>query len=234
MVAGLLICDHVDEEYQEHFGDYGDMFRSLFSEFEWKEYDVTIGEYPKNVNVCDVYFSTGSRHSVYDKVEWIRQLEDFTRTLYEANKYFIGVCFGHQIIGKALGGHVAKSTKGWCVGVHQFKIQKEMNWMVPKSDKIQLLMMCQDQVLELPNNSVVLGSNDMCPNAMIMVGDTFLGVQAHPEYSREYNKYLMTSRVNRIGVTSVEDGIASLDLTIDKSMFKDWILKFLEQKGYDS
>ena len=34
----------------------------------------------------------------------------------------VGICFGHQIIAKALGGVVSKSDKGWGVGIHTYEL----------------------------------------------------------------------------------------------------------------
>lgn len=227
MIAGLLICDHVNEEYQAQHGDYPAMFKSLFPEFEWEEYEVMIGEYPNDVNECDVYFATGSRHSAYEDLEWITGLEEFIREIYKKEKYFIGVCFGHQVMGQAMGGVVKKSSKGWCVGVHEFNIVAKEEWMVPMCDQIRFLMMCQDQVMILPLGSKLLASNAMCTNAMFQLGDKFLGIQAHPEFTKDYNRLLQSIRVNRMGEEVVANGIKSLELSIDTKVFRQWVLNFL-------
>jgi len=229
MIAGLLICDHVDDVFQAEFGDYPDMFKSLFPEFEWRTYDAQRGEYPEEIDSCDVYFATGSRHSVYEDLDWIIRLEQFIREIYVANKYFIGVCFGHQLMGKAMGGIVEKSSKGWCVGVHEFNIVEQLDWMVPNISAINLLMMCQDQVIDLPKESVLIASSEMCPNAMFQIGERFLGVQAHPEFSKEYDALLMKNRVDRMGVATVQKGMESLAKTVDKDLFRQWVLRFLAQ-----
>ena len=227
MIAGLLICDHVIEEYQTQFGDYPEMFISLFPEFEWREYDVMNGAYPGDINDCDVYFTTGSRHSAYEDLDWIRGLEVFIRRLYDSEKYFIGVCFGHQVMGQAMGGVVEKSSKGWCVGVHQFDIIEKADWMIPMLDEIRILMMCQDQIMTLPQGSRLLASNTMCHNAMFQLGDRFLGIQAHPEFSKEYDKLLQSLRVDRMGELVVRAGIKSLEFDLDTEVFKDWVFNFL-------
>ena len=121
MKAGLFVCDHVQLKYQNLFGDYPDMFAQLLPEFEFQFYDVYNGQFPESLDECDLYMATGSSHSVYENLDWIIKLKKVIRDIYDQNKIFIGFCFGHQLIGEALGGKVAKSPNGWCVGVHEFE-----------------------------------------------------------------------------------------------------------------
>lgn len=227
MKAGLLVCDHVNVAYQAKFGDYTDMFVQLFPDFDWQFYDVTESEFPEDVDECEVYFATGSRHSVYEDIPWIEQLKTFVQQLYQHQKYFIGFCFGHQLLGAALGGQVAKSPQGWCVGVHHFSIKNTQNWMLPPSKAINLLMMCQDQILVLPPHTTLLAGSSSCPHAMIQVGATMLGIQAHPEFTKAYDHLLMETRVDRIGKEVVDAGIESLSLPLSTFLIQKWVLSFL-------
>lgn len=230
MKIGLLECDHVREELLSISGDYRQMFPALFATvapmWEFEFFDVCNGHFPVSVNDCDVYICTGSKSSVYDHDEWIIRLKTFVKALYEAGKTYIGVCFGHQILGEALGGEVRKSDVGWCVGVHSFEVLEYQKWMQPALSSFNLLMMCQDQVLKLPPDSILLAQTPDCPHAMFQVGNFMLGIQAHPEFSKAYDQALMELRVERIGERKVEMGTMSLELPVSEKEFAQWIVNF--------
>ena len=232
MKIGLLECDHVRDELRHIAGDYRQMFPELFHQvapnWEFHFYDVCNGQFPESVDDCDVYICTGSKNSVYDEEEWIIRLKDFILNIYSSTKIFIGVCFGHQILGEALGGKVQKAAVGWCVGVHPFEILRLENWMNPVRSTFNLLMMCQDQVVDLPSEATLLAQTSDCPNAMFRVGDRMLGIQAHPEFPKDYDKALMEFRVDRIGAGKVEFGIASLELPTHEVVIAEWIRKFVD------
>ena len=218
MKVGLLVCDHVNEKYQEEFGDYPNMFAALFPEFEIVPFDVVNNEFPVDLEEYTAFMATGSRHSVYEELEWIQRTKDFIKMLYESGKPFVGCCFGHQLMGEALGGKVEKSFNGWCVGVHEFQ-----------PIGLNLLMMCQDQIVELPTEAIVLGGNAVCPNGMIQVGQHFLGIQAHPEFSKAYDKMFMETRVDRMGEFVVGRGIASLEQPVHTKEIHAYILNFIKK-----
>ena len=93
------------------------MFVSVLGEADpdlrFQIYDVTQFEYPDDLDDCDGYLITGSRHSVYEPIEWITRLGEFVVELNAAKKKLVGICFGHQLVAHVLGGETAKSSKGW-------------------------------------------------------------------------------------------------------------------------
>jgi GMP synthase-like glutamine amidotransferase len=234
MKIGLLECDHVREEFLSIAGDYRQMFSLLFAtvapHWKFEFFDVCNGGFPASVDQCDVYICTGSKSSVYDDDAWITNLKSFVKDLYQAEKTYIGVCFGHQILGEALGGEVRKSDVGWCVGVHSFEVLDFQKWMQPALSSFNLLMMCQDQVMTLPPDSILLAQTPDCPHAMFQVGNSMLGIQAHPEFPKAYDKALMEFRVEKIGERKVEMGITSLELPTSENEIAQWIVNFAEMK----
>jgi len=99
---------------------YNTFLKLADSDLRVRTYDATKGELPASVDECDAYVITGSPSSAYDEDVWIEKLAGFIQRLDEANHPLVGICFGHQIIAKALGGRVGKSDKGWGIGVHEY------------------------------------------------------------------------------------------------------------------
>jgi GMP synthase-like glutamine amidotransferase len=232
MKVGLLECDHVRTELLDIAGDYREMFPALFSTvapaWEFTFYDVCNGHFPASADECEVYICTGLKSSVYDDEEWILRLKVFLNEIKEAGKVYIGVCFGHQMLAEALGGKVEKADVGWCVGVHQFEMVKHENWMIPPFSSVNLLMMCQDQVMKMPPDSSLLAETVDCSVAMFRVGEKMIGIQAHPEFPKKYDRGLMELRVERIGAAKVEMGIISLELPTHELVMAQWLKNFAE------
>ena len=51
-----------------------------------------------SIDEADAWIITGSKYSVYDKLQWIGSLLDFIVKLHANKKYILGICFGHQVI----------------------------------------------------------------------------------------------------------------------------------------
>lgn len=59
-----------------------------------------------------------AEHDSFAEVPWINKLVEFTQKVYAQDRVrLIGVCFGHQIIGRALGVPVGRSDIGWEIAV---------------------------------------------------------------------------------------------------------------------
>jgi GMP synthase-like glutamine amidotransferase len=230
MKIGILQCDHVREELQPIFGDYPAMIAALFAkvttDYQFKTFQVQSFEYPQNLDECDAYITTGSRHGVNDDSAWIKRLEEFICELNQAKKTYVGICFGHQLMAKALGGAVDKSDKGWGIGVTFNQVICSKPWMEPYQHGLDLIASHQDQIIVLPNEVEVLASSHFCPYYMLLYGDHFMSVQGHPEFTKDYSAALMDVRRKQIPSNRIREGETSLKADIDNRLMAQWIVNF--------
>lgn len=227
--VGLLLCDHITPQYQYIASSYTELFNAVYPSFDLEVFVVCNGVFPESVNTCDAYVCTGSHRSVYEQEGWILRLKDFVREIYVHQKKYIGHCFGHQLLAEALGGKVEKATIGWCVGLHTFEVVKREPWMLPSQMSFNVLMLCEDQVQKLPPNSTILASSMDCPIGMFRVGTNMLGIQGHPEFTKEFDRAVVEDRREKIGGEKVKKALESLALEMDRGLLINWLEAFLEE-----
>lgn len=210
------------------FGDYPAMFGRLLGDgFEIATFDVQAGHFPEDRAAHHAYLITGSPAGVYDPLPWIEPLMDFIRSADGAK--MVGVCFGHQIMAEALGGHVEKSDKGWGAGLHQYSIVHREPWM-DGEQSIAIPASHQDQVIVQPPNTAVVAESDFTPYAALAWSDRpAISFQFHPEFSPAYAKALIEARYDR--VSNPDAAIASLDAPNDSVRVGTWIRRFLTEKN---
>ncbi len=238
MKIGILETGLLNEKVAGRFDPYPVMFGTLLDKanegLSYRSYSVINGEMPASINDCDGWLITGSRHGVYEKLDWMLTLEPFIRTLYEAKKPLVGICFGHQIIAQALGGKVTKSDKGWGIGLHHYKVDVAQSWMAaePSSapEKIAIYAFHQDQISQLPAAATVFISSDFCPYAGLTYGDSIFSVQAHPEFEASYEHALIDMYGGNVVPEEVTAnalmGMQAADSVAATQVLANWIAHF--------
>ncbi|XKE46228.1 gamma-glutamyl-gamma-aminobutyrate hydrolase family protein [Halomonas organivorans] len=233
MRIGLLQCDDVAPELRERHGNYPAMFERLFTSvdptLEFRVWRCLDGEIPDDPEAVDAWLTTGSKFGVNDGLAWVADLEAFVRRLWATGKPLVGICFGHQLIARALGGEVVKSARGWGVGMSFNRVTGRAEWMEPWQEGLDLVVSHQDQVVTPPEGSRVLAGSDFCPVYLMQVGETFLGVQGHPEFAKPYSADLMALRRDQVGAQRVREGMASLHAPVDDALMARWILAFMRR-----
>lgn len=231
MKIGILQCDSVPQELQPEFDDYPDMFQRLLTKADadltFEVYDLTNEQAPATLDDCDAWLFTGSKCGANDDTGWIRRAADLVRELHEQRRPTIGICFGHQLIARALGGRVERAAQ-WGVGVHTTWLVGQREWMQPARRELSLLVSHQDQVVELPPGAVHLASHPFCRNDMYQIDQHILTFQGHPEFAKGYVKSVMERRRERIGEQTFQQGMASLEQTTDGDVAASWIVHFLQ------
>jgi len=206
------------------FGDYPSMFAALLGpEFDVERFDVEKGKLPQP-DAHEAYLITGSPAGVYDPLPWIEPLERFIRSAKGSK--MVGVCFGHQIMAEALGGHVEKSDRGWGAGLHSYAIVRSLPW-IDVAGTIAVPASHQDQVVVQPPATEVVAASDFTPfAALAWVDRPAISFQFHPEFSPGFAKALIEKRFDV--VPDPEAAIASLDAPNDNERVAGWIRRFLK------
>ncbi len=235
MKLGILETGRITpEKMAKKYGTYHGMFVRLLEnkgiDLNFVPYAVIDDIFPVSTDECDAWLITGSKHGAYEDLPWIRKLEDFIRSAAAENIPMIGICFGHQVIAKALGGIVNKSEKGWGLGVHDYDILKRPAWIDHHDDvKFSINAIHQDQVIKPPEHAEVIASSDFCPHAMLVYGETILTLQGHPEFEHDFYSDLIHARK---GVTfdenHAEHALSRKDEPIYSMTVAKWIIRFLK------
>jgi GMP synthase-like glutamine amidotransferase len=207
----------------EEFGDYPAMFtRMLGGSFDIESFDVAAGHLPDRV-AHHAYLITGSPAGVYDPLAWIEPLQQFIRSADGAK--MVGICFGHQVMAEALGGHVEKSEKGWGAGLQRYTVVRSEPW-IGTAGTIAVPASHQDQVVVQPPNTEVVAASDFTPFAALAWTDRpAISFQFHPEFSPAFAKALIEKRYDL--VPDPDAAIASLDAPNDNAVVAQWIRNFL-------
>jgi GMP synthase-like glutamine amidotransferase len=226
--VGLLLCDHLDPDMADLVGDYPVLFPDRFGPvgLDLRVYECTRGEFPERTDECDGFITSGSRHSAYEDLDWIRELNAFQRRLVDDGVKQVGICFGHQTIAQALGGKVEKAA-GWGVGVKTFDVVAEVPCMDPGREQFHILMSHQDQVVELPDGADVIATADYCPVGGWVLEDLVFCVQGHPEFVPELSRGLLGKRRERIGAEACDPALESLSTPLDHDTVARWMARFL-------
>ena len=150
------------------------------------------------------------------------------RSLHQQLIPTVGICFGHQLLAKALGGETMKSPKGWGVGKQNHRGEANQVWMVPQGNGAKVLVSHQDQVTKLPAQARRILESEFCPNAMFQLGEHIIGCQGHPEFVPEYSHALMEMRKGRMPENVRQAGIDSLTKNTELGPLPLWIENFLK------
>lgn len=138
----ILECDTPLPETKKKFQGYGGVFELLLrtgakaldradfdveTGFEFSRWQVELepGKYPDPENI-DAILITGSRHDSFVDTPWINSLVDYVaKILNETSVRVIGVCFGHQIVGRALKAGVGRNPDGWEAAVNDVQLSEK-------------------------------------------------------------------------------------------------------------
>ncbi|XP_071697023.1 gamma-glutamyl peptidase 3-like [Rutidosis leptorrhynchoides] len=215
----LLLAARDTDYVKKMYGGYFNVFVAAFGEEEeemWDMYRVVDGEFPdKNeLQNYDGFVVSGSPYDAYGDDEWVLELCFLLQIIDSMQKKVLGICFGHQVLCRALGGKVGKSHSGWDIGLRNVKIIKDnfpFNFLedLPEIPPVLSIIEChQDEVWEVPMGANVLAFSDKTGVEVFTVGDHILGIQGHPEYSKDILNNLIDRLLNQ---NSIEIGVAEED-----------------------
>ncbi|MFM2485374.1 type 1 glutamine amidotransferase [Celerinatantimonas yamalensis] len=229
MNIAIIICDHVDAPFNQQFGEYSDMFvnalNALQTDLHFVYFDALQRQLPAPDTDVDGYIITGSRHNAYDNDPWIVELVQWVRQADQHQLNVAGICFGHQLVARALGAQVKKSDKGWGLGSALVQINERPAWLSNVPETLRVWVSHQDQVTSCPPGCSVVASSDFCPYFMLAKQSHIFTVQGHPEFQQDYTQILLDRHAGQLPAhASIEQLQTSMNKPVDSEVVLRWIL----------
>jgi GMP synthase-like glutamine amidotransferase len=232
MKVCILENDDIDPSIASTYQGYGAMFVRLFqdvgADWEFDIFHTPLGQYPGSFDDYGAVVLTGSKADSFSEVPWVVELRHRVSLLLEQNKKLLGICFGHQLIALCLGAKVERAPQGWGVGRMCYDWHASDLPLAPEDGRLALLVSHQDQVMELPQNAVLLASNAHCPVAGYAIGEEVFCVQGHPEFVEDYSAFLLNRRRERLGEDLYCAGTESLKHGHDGLQVARMMVAFVE------
>lgn len=200
-----VVGDTKDRLRAEH-GSFEDWFARLFAEHQ-VSVDIVDGrtcQLPDIARYAGIV-TTGSRSSLTEPEPWMEAAVELIRQAYAQQVPFLGVCFGHQLIGAAFGGSVVRNPIGWQVStrswaIHDHSIDDPLFDGLDGSGSLTANWAHQDMVdgdtLSPMNGIRVLARSEKAEIAAVAAGPTIRGVQFHPEITGAIGKTIIETRHN--------------------------------------
>ncbi|KAJ5667821.1 uncharacterized protein N7477_006391 [Penicillium maclennaniae] len=234
----VLECDTPIPPVQAKFGGYGDIFESLLkkgleesgstAEIEVSKWHVVENPVYPDPNECDAFLLTGSKHDAFSDDRWILTLTEYIHDVVKAHKKpVVGICFGHQILARALGKRVSRGDS-WEISSSKITLTDAGKELFGK-DELHLHQMHRDIVHEVPEGCINLGYSDPCAIQGFYMPNRLLTVQAHPEFNEYIMSHLVEARHNG-GVFNDElaqDGAARAGNHHDGALVAKKIIEFI-------
>ncbi|XP_028797285.1 gamma-glutamyl peptidase 5-like [Neltuma alba] len=234
----VLMCAEESEYVRKRYGGYYGVFvRMLAEEGErWDVYRVARGEYPSDeeVELYDGFVITGSCNDAHGNDAWVRELLTFLKKLDSMRKKVLGVCFGHQILGRALGGKVTRSPTGWDIGLRTVTFSSFSSLALSSlklPSRLSIIECHRDEVRELPAKAEVIAWSEKTGIEMFRYGDHIMGIQGHPEYTKDILLHLIDRLIQRnfIMEAYAAEAVAKLALSEpDKEAWRRLCTSFLK------
>jgi GMP synthase (glutamine-hydrolysing) len=163
---------------------------------------------PSALDAYDGVLLTGSRLSVRDEQPWMAPLGHWA-VAAAAHRPVLGVCFGHQLIGEALGGRVEKNPAGREVGTITVTLT-DAGRSDPLFEGLPWDLAVQsshsDILVVPPPGTVRLAGNRNTTWQAFSYGPRLRAVQFHPELRPEISRDVFALRGQEATILDSEHG----------------------------
>lgn len=176
----------------EKYGDFDALFikHMLVDSTKTKTFRVFQSlEFPEIKDLAGIII-TGSPSMVTDKHDWSEATIDWLKQFIDLDIPVLGVCYGHQLLARVLGGQVDWNPNGRQIGSVQIQLTKAVHadplfsYLIDSKQKsIDYHATHLQSVTFLPKRVTLLGSTQLDPNHCFRYKQHIWGLQFHPEFN---------------------------------------------------
>lgn len=144
---------------------------------------------------------TGSSSMATDAAPWSLRIEAWLKELVAREIPILGVCYGHQLLARALGGRVDWNPSGREIGSIEVQLNAagqsaELFEGLPK--KLVVQASHSQSVTQLPAVARLLASNAHDAMHGFAVGPNAFGIQFHPEFDADIVRGYIQARAQAL------------------------------------
>jgi len=153
---------------------------------------------------------TGSAANVPDRESWMLRIEAWLRDAVGAGVPTLGICFGHQLLGQALGGQVLKNPRGREIGTIVIERISDDPIFGDLGPRFAANATHIDTVATLPTGAVALARSSLDDHQAIRFTPTCYGVQFHPEIDADVMRAYIAARREILATEGIDpDALAA-------------------------
>jgi GMP synthase (glutamine-hydrolysing) len=141
---------------------------------------------------------TGSPARIADQAPWMQRAQAELRTLVARGVPVLGICFGHQMLGAALGGRSGPNPRGREIGTVLVRQHVPDTLLGDAPRRFFASTTHLDTVLELPPGAAVLAATERDACAAVRFAPRAWGVQFHPEMDADVVALYITTRADAL------------------------------------
>jgi len=181
------------ENTKKNLGDFADWIKNFTNSNNLSIEVIDILNNDKLPQIKDSFgvIITGSHSMVTDNLHWSVNIEQWIREAINHPIYILGICYGHQLIAKALGGYVDNNPKGKEIGTVTIFSNERIKKDPLFKDTFQNFkahVTHMQSVLTLPKGAKSLALNPHDENQIVRFSEYIWGVQFHPEFDENIMK----------------------------------------------
>ena len=170
----------------------------------------------------------GGPMSANDPDDWIAREIDWIGLALKAEKPFLGVCLGAQMLSKHLGGTVGPHADGLVeIGYYPLIPTEQGTDLGPWPAHVYHW---HREGLTLPQDAVRLATGETFENQAFRYGAAAYGIQFHPEVTRHTMHRWGVTGAHRFVLPNAQDSRAHLEGNLlHDAPVKDWLKRFLDR-----
>jgi len=145
------------------------------------------------INSFDWLMVMGGSQHAWDEQgnSWLQEEKAFVAEALAKGKLFLGICFGAQLLAEALGGRIFTNTYKE-IGWHEVSVNREgqKSFIFQDIPTTFITFHWHSDHFSLPRNCTRLADSKASANqAFVCNGRPLVGLQFHPEYTRDMVTY---------------------------------------------
>lgn len=210
----IIVTGHAPAPIRARLGDFDHWFRLALRlpASQLRSIDAQHETLPAPGSVAGAVI-TGSAAMVTERAAWSEQLADWIRDAMDIELPLFGVCFGHQLMARALGGRVDDLPGGREIGTQTITplSDAETDPLLQgiaratadpdsgiSTPAFRAHTTHQQSVLETPPGASVLARSARDARQVLRYGPHALSTQFHPEFSAAAMRAYIVLRADRL------------------------------------